>query len=350
MANIKDVAKLAGVSISTVSNTISGTKFVSTPLKKRVREAIKELDYEVNPVASSLKSKSTKSIGVVIPDVSKIFFPQLIKGIQDYTSQKGYNFVLCSTNDDFEKEKSFVRMLESNWIDGIILDSVSNFNDSRYVGFLAKLGGRGKSIPVVSLERKVVGGDIRSVSIDNYAGGRMAVRHLIECGCRKVAHITGPSYCSMANERFRGYKDELKDNGLTCSNKRVVNGDFFPIRGYDAMNELLAGGIEIDGVFAANDQMAVGALKAMKEHGYRVPEDIKLAGFDNTFVSSLVEPALTTVDVPIYKMGTAAAKLLITQINGREGGGVEDVLLPINLIVRQSTGPKSRKGWNLVGW
>lgn len=347
MAGIKDVAKKAGVSISTVSNVINDTKYVSEELKERIIQTIAELRYEVDPVARSLKSKRTMSIGVVITNISRVFFTQVIKGIQDTASKNGYNLTFCNTDDHFEVEKRFVQMLKSNWVDGIILASVADMGEDDYFKHLSSLGSKKKSIPIVCLERRVNGVD--SVVVNNCLGGSIATRHLIDCGCSKIAHITGPLSTCMAEDRLKGYRNELEKDRLEIDAGRIVEGDFSPLSGYQAMKHLLLSGVQIDGLFAANDQMAIGAIKAIKEHGYSVPEDIKVAGFDNTFVASIVEPSLTTINVPKYKLGTDAVEILIKKMTQ----GLTDttfIELPINLVVRQSTDLKGDKNWDLYGW
>ncbi|MGI6705108.1 MAG: LacI family DNA-binding transcriptional regulator [Clostridia bacterium] len=347
MASIKDVAQRAGVSISTVSNVINGTKPVSDELVAKVHQAIEELNYEVNPVARSLKSKRTTTLGVVITNINRIFFPQVIKGIQDAVSGYGFNITFCDTDDQPAKEKAFIQMLKSNWVDGIILDSVVGTQDEEYFQMLRQLGSRKKRIPVVSLERKLDEMGIDSVIVDNEEGGRMAARHLLDCGCKSIAHITGPLYSSMGNDRLRGCQEELAKNGITLS--QIQEGDFSPLSGYQAMDRLLMEGKRIDGVFAANDQMAIGALKALRERGFRVPDDIRVVGFDNTFVASIVDPSLTTIHVPKYRMGVEAVEQLMKRNNGETGKPVVKEL-PIHIIVRQSTDKAGRKDWDLQKW
>lgn len=349
MANIKDVAKKAGVSISTVSNVINGTKYVSDELRERVNKAITELNYEVDPVARSLKSKKTMSIGVIITDINRVFFPQVIKGIQDTATRNGYSITFCNSNDSFDMEKRFVQMMENSQLDGIILDSVADAGQQGYFKELCCLGSGKKRIPVVSIERRIDDFPIDSVVVNNAEGGSMAARHLIECGCGKVAHIAGPANSFMALERLQGYRNELQKRGLDLDDARLVMGDYSPLSGYQATKHLLINGVDFDGIFAANDQMAIGAIKAIKEHGYSIPEHIKVIGFDNTFVSSIVEPSLTTINVPKYKLGSSAVETLIKRMENRlcETACIE---LPINLVVRQSTDLKGDKNWDLYGW
>jgi DNA-binding LacI/PurR family transcriptional regulator len=349
MASIKDVAEKAGVSISTVSNVINGTKYVSEELILKINKIIEELHYEVDPVARSLKSKKTMTIGVVITNINRIFFPQVIKGIQDSAAKHGYNLTFFSTNDKFEDEKRFVQMLESTWVDGIILDSVADTNDEGYFKYLSSLGNRKKSIPVVSLERRIDSYGIGSVVVNNFHGGGLAAKHLIDCGCRKIVHITGPIGSCIVQDRLNGYKDELRKAGLAIEDARIIEGDYSPLSGYHAMKQILMAGIDVDGVFAANDQMAIGAIKAIRENGLMIPEDVKVVGFDNTFIATIVEPSLTTISVPKYKMGDAAVEMLVKRIE-QDPNSPGVIEMPINLIIRQSTDLRGDKNWDLYDW
>jgi len=348
MAGIKEVAERANVSISTVSHVIRSTKPVSDKLKKRVYKAIAKLNYHVNPVASSLKSRTTNTIAVIVPNINRIFFPQVVKGIQDHCSKLGYNLTLCDSDDSLEKEWHFTRILKNNWVDGIILGSVADESKAKYFEFLSTLSTNTKKIPVVSLERKLKMFACDSVRVDNYQGGRIATRHLLQCGCRKIAHITGPLYSCMVQDRLKGYKDELKKQSSKFE-EIVAVGDFSPVSGYRAMKNLLLKRQDFDGLFASNDQMAVGSLKAIKEAGFRVPEDIKVVGFDNTFVASIVAPPLTTINVPKFQMGQTAAQLLTDRIRN-SGEKPAHIKLPIKLIFRQSTTLKGDSDWELFGW
>lgn len=349
MADIRDVARHAGVSISTVSNVINGTQPVSEELTARVKRAIDLLQYEVNPIGRSLKSRRTMSIAMIVHSLTHVFFPQITKGIQDMVQPRGYALTLCDTNGDIDREHRYVRSLAGSWVDGIVIDSVAHADDRDYLEYLSRLGGKRKRIPVVSLERRLGDGKISCVTVDNVHGGRLATSHLIEKECRRIAHIGGPLFSDVVQGRLKGYKETLREAGLEFRTELVMSGDFTPLSGYHVMKRLLVAGVDIDGVFAANDAMAVGALKAIEEHGLRVPEDIRLVGFDNVFVSSLVQPSITTINVPRYRMGTEAAKLLLRAAEDptSDPSAVE---LPINLLVRESTDLRGVGNWDLYGW
>lgn len=351
MSSIVDVAQKAGVSISTVSSVINKNKSVSKELTLRVEQAIEELNYYANPVARSLKSRKTNTIGVVLPNNNRIFFPQILKGIEDIALKNGYYLTFYDT-ESIDKEKRYIKMLENSWVDGIILDCIADVKeDSEYLEYLSKLGGKKKSIPVVSLERVLKDEITDAVIIDNKQSGYIATKHLLELGYRKLAHISGPLKFPMCIDRMQGYKRALSEYGIDIDNDMIKNGDYSPLSGYNAMKELLIhGSSSVNAVFAANDQMAIGAIRAIRETGLRIPEDIAVIGFDNIFASSIITPSLSTINVPKYRMGSTAVEILIKKIMNPEESEKEIVTLSSNLVVRQSTDLRGDNTWDLYGW
>lgn len=351
MPSIKDVAKHANVSIATVSNVVNGTRYVSNELRKKVLTVIDELDYEADHIARSLKSNRTKTIGVLVTSINRIFFPLIIKGIQAAASKYGYNLMLYSLEDSFEKEKEFVKMLAGLRVDGIIIDTLADRSNEEYLKYIAKLKYGKKFIPVVSLERNLEEYGISSVFVDNLAGGKLAVECLIKRGCQKIAFIKGPANSDIALDRFNAYKSTLEKHGLPFDERFVCSGDFSPISGYSETKRLLLNGVEFDGMFASNDQMAIGAIKSIKEHGLKVPDDVKLVGYDNTFVSSIVYPSLTTINVPKYRLGLEAFDILHRLMKSGENAiDVKTVLLPTSLMIRNSTNSIGETNWDMEDW
>lgn len=347
--SIKEVAREAGVSIATVSHVINNTKYVSPELSKKVRDTIKRMDYHVMPLAKGLKSGTTMTIGVIVTDLSRVFFSQLLKGIQNEANQNGYHLILFDSSDSFRKENQFLHLLEAQWVDGILLDSVCPLENTDYFASIQKLGSANKRIPIVSLERCLSDYGIDSVYVDNVKGGYLAAEHLLQSGCRRIAHIQGPPDQQLSFDRLSGYSQALRDHGLPVDPTLLLTGNFQPMGGYSETKKLLMTGALFDGVFAANDQMAIGALKACLEHGRSIPDDVKMVGFDNTFVSSLVYPALTTLDVPKYRMGQTAMQVLLRRIRQPDAPLVAEQL-PISLIHRTSTNKDGDKSWDLFGW
>jgi len=361
MSKIFDVAERAGVSISTVSNVLNKTKYVSPELVARVEKAVEELSYEVNPIARSMKNKKTGTIGVITEDMCGVFYPYLVKGINSVAMEKGYQVIICDTQgmngnaEAFEREKKLFRRLIANHVDGIIfVSTVSRQESAGYFAEIRKLANRNKRIPLVSMERDFTDVGIDSVIFDGYNNAKLAVRHLIDVGCRQICHITGPIEMEIVKERGRGFRDALDQNGMPFDDKVMTAfGDYTHQSGYIAMRELLDRVPDMDGVFCDNDQMAVGALKVLKEQGRQVPVDIKLMGYDDVFLASLVEPSLSTIHIKKRHAGIKAAELLFSRIESEERGEQRPAIghmMSGSLVIRQSTVAGSPMDWNLVDW
>ncbi len=358
MVSIKDVAKRAGVSISTVSNVLNGTKYVSEILKQKVQIAVQELNYEVDPVARNMKVKKTKTIGVITVDMCGLFYPYVVKGIYEKANKYGYSIIICDTNGindsvgSMEREMQSFKKLISNRVDGIIFAStVPKHTAAAYINEIKKMASLHKKIPLVAIEQDFSYLGIDSVFADGFEGGRKATEHLIACGCKKIGHITGPIFSSVAMERAQGFLSILKESKIAFDeNINVANGNYTHQSGYLAMNELLRKIPEIDGVFIANDQMAVGALRALSEHKKNVPEDVKVIGYDNVFISSILEPSLSTVHVRKKNIGLMAMELLLKKIDGEESDTAQRIKMETRLVVRKSTSEEGIEDWILGDW
>ncbi|OGO79701.1 MAG: hypothetical protein A2Y21_05550, partial [Clostridiales bacterium GWC2_40_7] len=347
MSSIRDVAKLANVSVSTVSSFINNNKTISEELRIRINKAVIDLDFQTNPVARSLKNRKSGTIGVILPKITSIFFPQLLNGIEQTASKNGYSIMYFDSLQDLNKEKKYVNMLTQYWVEGIILDSSADPDkDKDYIEFLVNKVVRNKKIPIVSLEGVLADDVISSVSIDNVYGGYLATKHLIDIGCKSIAHITGYQVFKFSQGRTVGYKSALKEYGLPCDEHLIRNGDFSPLSGYNAMKELLKEKRTFTGLFAANDQEAIGAMKAIKESGLRIPEDIAVVGFDNVTFASLVEPSLTSINISKYQLGCLAMESLIKNIKNGDTAPIHQKS-EINLIIRHSSEPKASCSWDL---
>ncbi|MDD3169756.1 MAG: LacI family DNA-binding transcriptional regulator [Eubacteriales bacterium] len=351
MAGIKEVARKAGVSISTVSNVMNETKPVSPELKSRVMEAIGELQYAVNPVGRGLKSNKTNQVGVIVPSFNQVYFPAVLQGIHEAGIKYGYTILVFETNGDVEQEKKHVRFLQHSWTDGIILASYANrenISDRKYIRSLLENGNRKKEIPVVSLEN-VLDPGIDAVVIDNRKAASTAVNHLISLGHTRIAHIAAPLRFQIGTLRLDGYKATMHKAGLAVEDELIMEGDYSPISGYHAMKELLKKERKFTAVFAANDQMGIGGIRALLDEGYRVPEDIAVIGIDNNFPSTLITPPLSSVNLPKYDMGYQAMHLLNERM--KDPGRLRCVItLESELVIRKSTSSDGSGTWNLIGW
>ena len=359
MSGIKDVAKRAGVSISTVSNVLNKSKYVSPELRERVEEAVAALSYEVDPIARSMKNNKTGTIGVITEDMCGVFYPYVVKGINSVAVEKGYQLVICDTQIAYgdkagrKREIETFRRLIASRVDGIIFTSmIPDEEEEKYFAKIIKDANRYKRIPLVSMERDLTKVGIDSVFFDSYANAKMAVQHLIDCGCRKIGQITGATVLEIAQERVKGYRDCMKENGLTVEEGMIVQGDYTHQSGYMAAKMLLHNVPDVEGIFCANDQMAIGAMRYLKEIGKSMPRDIKLMGYDDVFLSGVVEPSLSTIHIQKKHTGIEAAKILFKRIEGGEDEPqeVQRIKMDAKLVVRKSTVEDAPEDWNLADW
>ena len=350
MASMRDVAAAAGVSVSTVAAVINNNKYVSPDLAKRVNEAIKATKY-VRPdqlAAVAEAAQRDKMVAVILPGVYSSFFPPLLNGITDMASSKDIPVLLMDSKRSFSREKELMERAASYGIRQFILDSVCDIrNEEAYFGSIRKEYIEERGARVVVVERSVRDDAFSCVSVDNYAAAYQAAEHLIELGCRHPAHISGASQFPHAKIREEAFCQCLRDHGVEIDRRRILRGDFTPLSGFSSIHFLLENGIEVDGVFAANDQMAIGAMKALLSSGLRIPDDCAVVGFDDLPVSSLVTPSLSTIHYPVYQMGYRAMEMLSAP---REAGRPDSCKLDCRLVKRNSTIKNGPFDWELLGW
>ncbi len=334
MATIYDVAREAGVSISSVSNALHGKNKVSEKTREKIEQAIEKLGYSVDPAASSLKSNSSKVIGFIVPSIDSAFFPAVISGLQGVLEKNGYIINFYSTNFSMAMEQKYVRTLIDSRVDGIIIDSVST--NERFLTALSDLYCRSKPVPVIAIERDLTEYNLTSVFSDNTKGGRMAAEHLLSSGVKRAAHIFGKHEAPWSIDRLNGFREIYKDAGIEIPYWRIADGDFTLQGGRDAANKLMDNG-KFDGIFASNDLSAAGAMQSLKAAGKRVPEDIKLIGFDNTYVTSLTTPTISTIEMPKYELGEQAGEAVLRAIRSGQKPEIEQIELPLNLVIRESS-------------
>lgn len=341
----KDVARLAGVSRTTVSlvlNNIPNSR-IPEETRRKVLKAAQELNYQPNVLAQSLKTKRSKIIGLVIPSITNPFFPSIAQGVEDVANAHGYNIFLCNSFRDPEKEKGYIRALASKQVDGIIFTSIT-YN----VDYIREL--RNQGVAIVAFDRRINDNDVDSVLFDNFKGGEMAAEYLLGMGHKNIAFLSGPTNISSRSDRLEGYKNALKKAGIDINPLYIFLDDFMEEEGRDTNYEVEAGyrmalrvledHPEVTAIFAVNDMTAIGVLKAIREKRLKVPTDISLIGFDNIILADLIDPPLTTIKQPKYKMGKAAAELLISRLEGLSVTGPKHTLLfPPELVVRESVSP-----------
>ncbi|MFD2614099.1 LacI family DNA-binding transcriptional regulator [Paenibacillus gansuensis] len=307
MATIRDVSKLAGCSVATVSRVINRKGYVHKNTEEAIKSAMKALNYSPDRIARSLAGKGSLTVGLVIPDILNPFFPQLARAIEDVASDNGYNVILCNTSNDPAKERKCLDVLISKRVDGILLASSTILPEQ-----ILEL--QRSAIPVVLIDHQFPEIPILSIVARNREGGAIAVRHLLEEGCRKIGHIRGPLHVAASLDRCLGYEDECGSEPWFIPSL-IAQGDFHSEGGFRAMQELISRHPDIDGVFAGNDQMAIGALHALYKLGIEVPQQVKLIGFDG-IASNRTVPQLSTVSQPIYTMGSQAMEYLLRLIAG----------------------------------
>ncbi|AZR73753.1 LacI family transcriptional regulator [Anoxybacter fermentans] len=331
---IKDIAKEANVSTTTVSRVLNNKPDVSDKTKKKVLEVINKLGYNPNGIARGLVLQKTYTIGLIIPDICNPFFPEVARGIQDKARQLGYSVIFYNTDNNKQREKEAIDLLKSKQVDGIILSlSMSNKEE------LDKL--EEENFPVVQIDRKIPGSIFPTVTIDNILSAYNATKYLIELGHKYLAHITGNLGTKTGQDRLEGFKQALKEFNLDYKDEYILEGDYSKESGYKQMKTLLTQKKRPTAVFAANDLMAIGAYEAIFDYGLKIPEDISIIGHDDIDIASIIRPGLTTMTQPKYKLGQIAAEMLIKRIEGLESDNQQEVVLNTELIVRDSTG-----GWN----
>lgn len=326
MPTMKDVAKKARVSTSTVSYVINNVKPVKPETRQRILNAIEELHYKPNLVARSLKTSQTLTIGVIIPDMANTFFTEVFRGIEDVAYKHGYTSVLCNTYEDEYREIQYLDALLNKGIDGLIF-----IGTEKNLHILDNTRG----IPTVIVDRKL-GSDIASVTVDNEHGGYLATDYLIAQGYTEILFFTGPLSINTYFERMTGYMHALKAHGLRYS-ELFLHECQISYDGGQAALDRLYGRRPLDSaaIFAANDLIALGVLKALIKRGVPVPGTISLVGYDDIAAASIVTPALTTIRQPTYRMGVKAVEVLLRQIAGNAAES-EHVVLEPELVVRET--------------
>lgn len=334
MSNMKDVAKLAGVSIATVSNVLSGKKYVSPKLREKVLESIDNLQYRPSKIARSLKIKKSFLVGLMVPDITNPYFAEIARGVENVALEHDYQMFLCNSDGEKAREEETLNSFHSHGVDGVI-----NVAPRMEETVLAELSN---GMPMVILDRHL---SIENPLIDviytnNFKGSAQLARHFLENGHRRFACIAGPREVPTAVRRLQGFCNELEKSGIGKEEITVYYASFKYEDGYNTMRLIMEQKPRPTAVFAGNDMMAWGAIEAAKERGLRVPEDIAVAGFDNVLYSSLVVPAMTTVHQPKFEAGQTAMRLLLEKIqkkSRRESVYTRKIELDSNLIVREST-------------
>jgi len=330
MPTIRDVAKLAGVAPITVSRVINNNGYISEPTRKRVTAAIKKLGYVPNSLARSLRSRRTGMLALIVTDITNPFFTLIARGVEDTANDAGFSVIFCNTDESEVKEQEYVNLLLQKQVDGILLvPARSTASSLRLI--------QAQGTPLVVIDRRIPGVHVDTVRCDSEDGAYRLVQLLVKLGHRRIAVLSGPQGVSTADDRVAGYKRALAEAGPTPPAPLVYCGSYTYASGSELAKQMLAAEPRPTAVFAANNFIAMGALKALQEAGVRVPEDIALVSFDDLPPAMVTSPFLTVVAQPAYEMGRVATNRLLAQLAGSKSR--KETVLPTEMIVRQSSGP-----------
>jgi len=326
---MQDIAKIANVSTSTVSRTINNPESVQKETRDRVLEVIKELNYKPNLVARQFRTREAKVILVIVPDIASMFFSKILRSIEQVASANGYKVLLCDTNNDINKERAYMDLLEQKQADGVILLTAKLKKE--------EVEEVANEFPVVLACEYMDDLDVPTVYSDSFSSAKEITEHLIHLGHTKIAHITSHMNSVLGTYRLEGFKAALKSHNIAINPDYIQQSDDTNVSGFDQMQALLALETPPTAVFAFNDEMAIAAYRAIKEKGLKIPEDVAVAGFDNLEASTYVTPMLTTVNQSRHEIGEKATQLLLDLIQGKSFKEKKSVVAT-KLIVRESCG------------
>lgn len=333
MSTLKDIAKYAHVSTSTASRILGGSTGFTDQTRGTVLEAAKILNYVPNVMAKSLKEGRSKTIALLIPSIQNVIFPDITRGAEDTCRKNGYTLVLCNTDENVDVERNYIEKLKSRLVDGFIVASM--LPDSNHIRRLHADG-----FPVVLINR-YYDDSLDAISIDHFQAGYDATCYLIKTGCRQIAIALGREILNVYARRFDGYRKALQDHGIAYNERLVFREQAGAKSFHQQLLKAIKDGVKFDGIFATSDPKAYIVMKELRDAGISIPDQVSIIGIDNVDFSSLVEPSLTTIAQPFYKMGVLAAKRVIEQINHKNqfDGMKEPTIdfLETELIVRRST-------------
>ncbi|OON67762.1 LacI family DNA-binding transcriptional regulator [Hymenobacter sp. CRA2] len=332
-ASISDLAAQLNLSVSTISRALNDHPSISDATKRRVWDMAQQLNYQPNQLAAALRKGRSNTLGVIVPHIDGHFFALVLKGIENGANQAGFNVMICQSNENVVHEKKNLDTLLNAQVEGILVSLSLTTKDVKHFEDV-----RRRDLPLVFFDRIMESPDVSAVVLDDYQGAYQAMQHLIEQGCRRIAHIGGPQHLNICKNRYRAYLDALRDHNLEQDASMVYFCDLTLPEGKVAMENLLNQHPDLDGVFSANDLALAGGMQVLRARGRRIPQDVALAGFSNELFASLTEPMLTTVDQRCEEMGRTAVKLLLDMVaeQPRKLPPRQIVLQP-ELLVRESS-------------
>lgn len=332
MATIADVAKKAGVSVSTAARVLSGRGYASEETRRLVLEAAKALGYVPNQIARSLRTRQTKMVGLLIGDVENSFYSVIAKNVESVAKGAGYHVVLCNSDDDPDIEREYLKLLEAMRVDALVVTPTSR--NHRY---LARLLDKG--IVIVQVDRRVEGLAADAILVDNESGAEGAVSHLIAAGHSRIGILTGELAVPTARQRLAGYERAMKEHGIAVREELVKTGSFHREHAIEDATDLIRARPAPTAIFAANNILAEASFFALAQHGLRVPRDVSVVAFDDVQWMSMVEPSVTTVRQPVADMARSAAELVLRRLREGREGPPSTIVFRTQLVERGSVGP-----------
>jgi len=324
MSTMKDVANRAGVTVTTVSRIINDRGYISDATRTKVHRVMKELDYQPNELARSLSMRRTNIIGIIVPSLMDPYFCEVVNYLEYYASGAGYKVMICNSNNQKDKEQEYISMLKSNKVSGIVLSSWTKNLENILLA----------TLPVITFER-VISNQISSITCDNYSGGEIATQYLLEIGCKNLLHISGTNNIKMpADARRDAFVRVCEGNQIAFKVFYVEDTKFQSQDYYMDLEQIIISNPEIDGIFTSSDVIAADIISLCSKNEIQIPSDIKLIGFDDTRLMSLITPKITTIHQPIEQMCSCAINTLIHQIE--EGYLPTRTVLPVTFIKRES--------------
>jgi LacI family transcriptional regulator len=332
MPTIQDVAKRAGVAPITVSRVINNTGYIRDETRQKVEAAIAELGYVPNSLARGLRVKQTKTIGLVLTDITNPFFTILARGAEDVASRAGFNVFLCNTDESEEKQMGYLKALLQRQVDGILL--VPARSTMLPIEMIRSTG-----TAVVVIDRQITSSQVDVLRCESVSGSQRLISHLLELGHTRIAVLTGPQGVSTAQDRVAGYEKALIDRGIAVDKSLIMYGRFTQDSGYEMAQKAISFSPLPTALFATNNFIAVGAVRAVQESGLQIPQDISIVTFDDLPDSLVINPFFTAIGQPSYEMGYRAAELLLARLSGEEKGNYREIILPTKFFIRASSAP-----------
>lgn len=332
---IYDIAKKLNLATSTISRALKDHHSISAKTIKKVKEAVAEMGYQPNSLAASLRSNKTKTIGVLVPTIDQPFLSSLISGIETAAKKSGYNILITQSGDSYQEEINITKALYASRVSGIICSLGMETTDTSH--FLPFIDAK---IPVVFVDRVPFDIDTYRVVIDNYAAGYKATKHLIDQGCKRIAHLyAGPELGTLFSERKRGYLDALRAHNLPVDDELIIKLDALIFdEGIKATNKLLDLKNPPDGIFSSVDIIAISAIQCAKKRGIKIPQDLAIIGFNDDPISSVIDPSLSTISHPAFKMGQISTEKVLNHLLIKKEENIKEVtFLNTEVIIRESS-------------